>query len=172
MIDDDTPPPVVPLSRQIGDIAQVEAMDDDELERMQAEHESEIIKLTNRIEFGERAGAGCQAALRVLRLHKHWITREIKRRDEADRAVRAQENAVREDAARAARKAAQEAFAQQRVLAHAARLERVREANDETRRQMIVFKRRVREAIGDEAYLRLWEAVNAELRQSTKENVL
>lgn len=174
MIDDDEVGfiPVVPLSRQIGDIAQVEAMDDDELERMQALHEAEILKLDNRIKFGERAGAGCEVALRVLRLHKHWVTREIKRRVDADKAARAEENAAREDAARAARKAAQQAFAQQQERAHAARLERVRESNDENLRQMVIFKRLVRETVGDEVYLRLWEAVNAELQQQPKESVL
>lgn len=174
MIDDDEVGfiSVVPLSRQIGDIAQVEAMDDDELERMQALHEAEILKLDNRIRSGVRAGVACEAALRVLGLHKHWITREIKRRVDADKAVRAEENAAREDTARAARKAAQQAFAQQQERAHAARLERVRQSNDENLRQMVIFKRLVREAVGDEVYLRLWDAVDTELQQSTKASVL
>lgn len=163
--EDDTPPPVVPLSRQIGSIEQVEAMDDDELERMEAAHEAEIIKLDNRIQFGNRAGPNCTAALRVLRLHKHWVTREIRRRRDADRAVRQEEQLKEIRANREIRKEARQAFSEHHQRSLQARRERIELANDENQRQMTVFKRLVREYVGEAVYLSLWERVQVELKQ-------
>lgn len=159
----ETQQPAVPLSRQIQTIADVEAMDDDALERMQAAHEIEIVRLENYIATNEHAGQGCRSALSVLRLHERWIGRELKRRDDADRAAAAEVQREREEANRQAREAARQKMQEAQQRAAEARLARMREANNEDRRSMHIFKALVRNELGEEAYLRLWSAVEQRL---------
>lgn len=163
-MNDQTQQPAVPLSRQIQTIADVESMDDDALERMQAMHEIEIVRLENYIATDKNAGQGCRSALSVLRLHERWICRELKRRDDADRAAAAEAQREREEANRQAREIARQKMLESQQRAVEARLARMREANNEDRRSMHIFKALVRNELGEEAYLRIWTEVEQRLQ--------
>lgn len=150
------------VSRQIRDIAQVEAMEDDDLERMQAAHEAEIVKLENRTMFDVKDNRRAVAALKVLRVHKQWIDRELKRRLHADMAEMSESKKARKaQAAQEQREA--------KARADAARMERIRAANSENQRQSEAFKRVVQEELGEAVYRQLW-AKAVEHVAATKES--
>lgn len=125
-----------------------------ELEHMLAEHEREIVTLTGRIEAGETNDWKRRArqALRHLRLHKDWIQRELLRRH-IERKTKASE---------AHRELVRQAVAT-RAQDNDARLRRIAEANNETLRQMALFKEEVRKYVGDETYSWLWQRAEARI---------
>ncbi len=153
-----------PLARQIVSVEQVAAMPTDELERQFAAHEAECVMMTGRLEAdpGARWARGAKQALRVLHLHRGWITRELARRKKAASA------AANKDAARTAaeaRKAAQREMTERQQAADAARLERIRALNGVNAQHIATFKEVAREVLGAEMYAHLWELTRLRLEQ-------
>jgi hypothetical protein len=151
------PPRPPHVARQIQSAVELQDMDAADLERMESDHQHEIVTLVGRLEC--RAPSDPQwarrarQALRVLRLHKHWITAELKLRDKQDAA---EQRAEALKAMAEAKLAAAQSHAQCVRDAEAARLARMELANDLSRRHMESFKIVVKEAIGAEMYCRLW----------------
>jgi hypothetical protein len=147
----------VPLAWTIRTLEDVTAMSLPELIAAEARHQADILALTGKIEsvipqadWTRRA----RQALRVLKLHRTWITQELaaKRRAEARRAAEEAVEGKRQERAAARAKAAQEA-----QVAHQAKLDRIKASNDEAAQQVAVFKEVAREVLGAEMYEHLWE---------------
>ncbi len=156
----------VPLARQIASVEQVAAMPTDELERQFSAHEAECVMLTGRLEADPDARWARRArqALRVLHLHRGWITRELARRKKAAAAA-ANKDAVR--TAAEARKAAQREMTERQQAADAARMERIRASNDVNAQHIATFKEVAREVLGAEMYQHLWELTRIRLGQTS-----
>lgn len=156
----------LPLARQIVSAEQVAELASDELERLHVAHESECVRLTGRLEAAPDArwARGARQALRVLHLHKAWISRELLRRKKAE--TRAEQKVVVQTAAEA-RKAAQREMTDRQRAADAARLERIQASNDENAKHIATFKEVAREVLGAEMYQHLWELTRIRLGQTS-----
>lgn len=99
-------------------------------------------------------------ALRVLHLHKQWISRELKERKRVKALSEQEQVAV---SAASARAAVHEKYAEERRRAAALKMNLVEAANNETARHISVFKKVAREVLGDAMYERLWELTRARL---------
>lgn len=155
----------VPLARQIVSAEQVADLASDELERLRVAHEAECVSLAGRLEAAPEArwARGARQALRVLHLHKSWISRELQRRKRAESMAEQKQNA---SIAAQSRVTAQRELSERQRQAEAARLARIKAANDESAQHVSVFKEVAREVLGAEMYEHLWELTRIRLGQS------
>lgn len=163
----------IPLSRQIATIEQVADLPTDELERLNAEHEAECVMLAGQIEANLEANWVHRArqALRVLRLHRGWISRELKRRKRLE--AKAEQKHI-SHAAREAKKNARREHMERQRAAEEAKMQRIKASNDKNAQQIVIFKEVAREVLGAEMYGHLWELTRQRiekpaLNDSTKE---
>ena len=133
------------LTSEIKSIDDVKAFTDEQLSSQLAAHEMEIVKLTGVIDsmFGvQNLIKPCRKfmqAQRILRMHKGWIAKEI-----ADRLA----------AKKQASRAAHQLLAKE---AKKAKAERIKLSNEDTLRQVAVFKSVALEVMGREMYEHIWE---------------
>ena len=153
------------LTQRIVDLADVKAMADDELALLEAEHEREIVSLVGAIDskdddtdWNRRA----RQALRILRLHQRWITRE---REERKKKATAKEIGDGLRSLSAAKMDVSKAIRESQLLAADARRARIAAANDENNRNVSVFKAVALEVLGTEMYEHLWELTRERLSQ-------
>lgn len=144
------------LADKISTLDDVTAMDTASLRRMQAAHDAEIVSLQGRIETStvDRWARSARRALQVLHMHRHWIAGELRKRERAE-ALKHQREAAQ--SAAAARADNLRRFQDGVRESHQARLERIKASQDETARQIAVFKEVAREVLGMEMYSHLWE---------------
>jgi hypothetical protein len=142
-----------PLAQQIRSPAQLCDMTDDELSDLNVAHQNEIVEIQGRLDASANLEWARRAtqALRVLRMHQQWVRQEIAHRRTLD--------------GKKAKELAQSAHADFQRAIEAARLERIRLANIASERQNAAFKRVVKEAIGIEKYLALWELARASIEE-------
>lgn len=148
----------IPLSRQIVSAEQVAGLDSVVLERLDAAHAAEAISLIGRIELATDAAwiRRARQALRVLNLHRNWISAERAKRKKLE-AKRHQSEARREAAQ--IKEQNRQATAELQARQHAERLARIKAANELTAESVEVFKEVAREVLGMEMYAHLWELV-------------
>lgn len=149
----------ISLSRQVESTRQVQAMDDGELQDMHDAHEMEIAllsakvqHLTDRDDAADWARRATQA-LNVLAVHMAWITKEQRARE-----VKAEKD--RFAAAKAAREENSKRALELKRMADESKADRMRLANEESRRHAELFKEVVLETVGREMYMGMWQAVN------------
>ncbi len=155
------------LARRISAPEQVTAMDDAELARLEAEHEQEIVYLVGAIEAHSEDSSWARRArqaLRVLRLHKHWINRE---RGDRKKKAHAKDMGKSLQAIAAAKVEVAKTMQETQRAAAEARMARIAAANDEDRRQVAMFKTVAREVLGLEMYEHLWELARQRLGQGS-----
>ena len=150
------------LADKISTLDDVTAMDTADLRRMQAAHDAEILSLTGRIEVStkERWAKSAKRALEILRMHRNWIAGELRKRERAE-SLKHQREAMQ--SAAAARADNLRRFQDGVRESHQARLERIKASQDETARQIEVFKEVAREVLGMEMYEHLWELTRQRL---------
>lgn len=145
-----------PLVYRIRSASQVKEMDDEELATMEGLHGAEIASLIGSMELhGDNSNwmRRARQALRVLRLHLDWIRMERGRRQRQEKRERVGAEVVA--IARAKVEVQQEMTNRKREV-ETARMARIQAANDETARQVSVFKVLVRERLGEDEYRALW----------------
>lgn len=151
------------LARRLSDPSELSAFTADELAQFEAEHEREIVYLVGAIEtrnddanWTRRA----RQALRILRLHKRWIS--------AERAARKKKATAKEygkglQALAAAKVEVVKTVQATQKAAAEARMARIAAANDADRKTVAAFKAVAREVLGMEMYDRLWELTRQRL---------
>ena len=163
----------MPLARQIETAEQVAGMPTDELERLHTAHEAECVRLAGQLEADPEARWARRArqALRVLHLHRGWISRELLRRKKAK--AKAEHMQVLRTAAEARKVAQREATERQHAADEArmrrqhaadeARMRRIQASNDVNAQHIAIFKEVAREVLGAEMYEHLWELTRLRL---------
>lgn len=149
-------------------------LSDADVEDLRAAHEAELVKVAGKISAAfATPGSGpyrnkMARVASLLRLHLEWIKRDIARREriqrkaevavkhEAHMAFVAEERAKRRQRADQVQAQLREE-AKNRAAREALKLASIAAANNETARQIAVFKAVCREVMGDEMYLHLWE---------------
>lgn len=154
----------LPLSRRIETIEQVADLPTDELDRLNAEHEAECVMLAGQIDANPEAHwvRRARQALRVLKLHQEWISRELRLRKKA--AARAAHMKTFRTASEARKNARREHMEIQRA-AEEARMQRIKASNDKNAQQIAIFKEVAREVLGAEMYAHLWELTQQRLEK-------
>jgi hypothetical protein len=158
------------LARMISGRGEVTAMDDERLLDCRAEHEQEILKVQSRVEVEKLHDEVDQGKVRRLRkslqylnLHLRWLREEAAYRDakrKSEQNAQAQQAAA--ERAKERRQHAQKNLEVQREVqreAQRVRLERQERHAAVHDRDFEVFKRLVRDKIGEEAYSELWVEV-------------
>ncbi len=156
-----------PLTVRFQTHQSIVVLDDNDLERVKIEHESDIVKLAGMIDASDDAihRGKCRRIRQVLLRNLQWINRESKARD-AVRKQRAQEMLV--EAAKIAREETAEQIAARVAANNKARLDRIRASNDVNSREIAIFKSVAREVLGDEMYLHLWELTKMRIAEAGK----
>jgi hypothetical protein len=144
------------LSRMKLTATEVRAMSDERLEELIAGHKEDILKINGIIEAScdDLLIAKARRAVNVLVLHKKMLTREDQRRKREKLIAHEREIEEKKEAKRLAQ-------AQMKIDADARKMARIEAANSREIVQTKMFLETVREVIGDELYVHIWQLVNS-----------